>query len=251
MKILFFIFLGFFSVHTFSQEEEKKDRDFREDFRDRKPGIFRLYTGLTAPDEESAPKFDRFNSAVFWNSWIGETNNTKTRFYAIGHDLNLMFDVPFGKRAPIGIGIGLGYSHFCVRTDGEFSFLDDTLGGGEYSSLALYTGPKRWINRTVFDFVEIPFEIRIRTLKERKKFKFYPGFKLGYMFENFHKWRIQSNEYKEFNFPDLNRWHYGPTLRIGYNNVMFWGYYDMTTLFKDPKSSELQLFGLGISVGWF
>ncbi len=242
-------FLVLVSLSLYSLSQEKKKREYGDGFEYRRPGIFRLYTGLVAPDENSAPKFDRLNTAVFWNSWMGETNNTKTAFYAIGHDLNLMFDLPFGKRSPVGIGIGLGYSHFCIRNNGEFSFNSSPFG--EYSSLAVYTGPKRWINRTVFNFVDVPFEIRFRGLRERKKFKFYPGFKFSIMVEDFSKWRIQDKEFKEFNFPDLNRIHYGPSLRIGLDNVMLWAYYDLAPVFKNENSSQLNLFGAGISIGWF
>lgn len=249
---LILVLISSFLGYSQDEKKDKKERfKYGEAFKKRKPGIFRLYTGLSAPDEDSPVKFDRFNTAFFWNSWVGETNGVKTKFYAIGHDINLMFDVPFGKYSPIGIGIGFGYSHFNVRNNGAFSFLEDAPGEGEYSSLATYTGPKRWINRTVFNFLEIPFELRIRSRKERGKFKFYPGFKLAFMVENYIKWRIEDQEFKEFNFPDLNRLHYGPTLRIGIDNFMLWGFYDMTPLFKHEGSNQLQLFGAGISIGWF
>lgn len=249
MKRILVIVLSLSFLSAYGQE--KKGREYGEAFKRRKPGIFRLYTGLSAPDEDSPTKFDRFNTAFYWNSWLGETGNTTTKFYAIGHDINLMFDIPFGKRSPVGIAIGLGYSHFNIRNNGEFSFVDNPDGDGKHSYLTTYTGPKRWINRTVFNFMEVPFELRFRGLRERGKFKFYPGFKVGWMMENYIKWRIKHEEFKEFNFPDLNRLHYGPTIRIGLDNVMLWGYYDMTTLFTDPNSNKLQLFGAGISIGWF
>lgn len=210
----------------------------------------RLYTGLSAPDENTPERFDRFNTDFYWNSWLGNSGGTTTAFYALGHNINLMFDIPFQKRSVFGIAIGFGYSHFCVRHDGDFTF-STTSGGEEYTLLAPYNGPNRWINRTVFNFVEVPFEIRLRSARERGKFKFYPGFKAGFMVENYHKWRIGSKEYKEFNFPDLNRLHYGPTLRIGVDNIMLFGYYDMTYLFTNTNSNKLQLFAVGISIGWF
>jgi len=71
------------------------------------------------------------------------------------------------------------------------------------------------------------------------------------MVENYEKWRINELEYKLFNFPDLNRLHYGPTLRFGRDNVMLFGYYDMTYVFMNENSNQLQLFGAGISIGWF
>lgn len=228
-------------------DEDKKER--RHPFLRRRPGIMRLYTGIVAPPPDRADKFDRFNTSFFWNSWLGDVNGVKTKFYAIGHEINLMFDVPFGKKGRVGLGIGLGYSHFSLRTNGEIFFIDD--GTDLYSELAPYTGESRWINRTVFNFLELPFELRFRSARERGKFKFYPGFKAGVMFEYFHKHRVGTDEFKEFNFPKINLFHYGPTFRMGVDNIMIYGYYDLAPIFSDQKSSQLQLFSVGISIGWF
>jgi len=38
---------------------------------------------------------------------------------------------------------------------------------------------------------------------------------------------------------------------VGINNIMLFGYYDMTYLFTSPNSSKLQLFSVGVSIGWF
>ena len=69
-----------------------------------------------------------------------------------------------------------------------------------YSSFANYTGDKRWVNRTAFNLVELPFEFRIRSLKERGKWKFYPGFKLSFMVDSYSKWRIENQEFKALIF---------------------------------------------------
>lgn len=246
MKKLFYIAFLFISAVSFAQQNP-----YDHPFHKRRPGIFRLYTGFSAPDENYAEKFDRFNTDFFWNSWLGNTNNVETAFYALGHNINLMFDIPFSPKSRMGIGIGLGYGHFCVRHNGQLYFFDDPGNSGLYTNLLPYSGPNRWINRTVFNLVEVPFEIRFRARRERGKFKFYPGFKAGFIVENYHKWRIENSEFKELNFPDLNRIHYGPTIRIGVDNIMLFGYYDMTYLFTNPNSDKLQLFSVGISIGWF
>lgn len=246
--------LGFSAFSQENQGTADKTQDKKErphPFKYRKPGIMRLYTGLTAPPPDRPDKFDRFNTDFFWNSYLGDVNGVKTKFYAIGHSINLMFDVPFDSKGRVGMGIGLGYSHFNIRNNGEVTFLPNSSGTGEYTQLAPYDPPKRWINRQVYDFVEVPFEFRFRAARERGKFKFYPGFKAGFMFEYFQKWRIDKDEFKEFNFPDVNRWHYGPTIRIGVDNVMLFGYYDMAYIFSDQQSNKLQLFAAGISFGWF
>jgi hypothetical protein len=251
LKHLLVILLGSFAVGGFAQPDTATIIDYRAAFVKRKPGIMRMYTGIVGPTKNSAEKFDRFNTDFFWNSWLGNTNNVETDFYALGHNINLMFDIPFGPKSRMGIAIGLGYSHFCVRHNGALYFYSDSLGTGMYTMLQQYAGPKRWINRTVFNLVEIPFELRFRSLRERGKIKFYPGFKAGFIVENYHKWRIEHSEFKELNFPDLNRIHYGPTLRLGVDNVMLFGYYDLAYLFTHQNSSKLQLFSVGISIGWF
>lgn len=248
MRKFRYIICVLLSVNAVAQDSNQVENQFAT----RKPGIMRFYTGLHAPTLESADKFDRLNSDFFFNSWMGDLNDVETKFYAIGHNINLMFDIPFSKTSRMGVAIGFGYSHFNVRHHGAFNFIEDPTNPDlMYSSLAPYTGVKRWINRTVFNFVEVPVEIRFRSRKERNKWKFYPGFKAGFMVENYSKWRIDNLEFKEFNFPDLNRFHYGPTLRIGRNNVFLFGYYDMTMLFTNENSNKLQLFSAGISIGWF
>jgi hypothetical protein len=251
-KAIIIAILFIISNPVIAQEdgEDKKDKKERKHpFQKRKPGLMRLYSGIWAPPADRPDKFDRFNTHLFWNSWIGEQNGVETKFYAIGHEINMMFDIPFDKKGRVGIGIGAGYSHFSLRTNGEMQFIDD--GSGLYTQLNPYSGPNRWINRTVFNFAEIPFELRFRSARERGKFKFYPGFKAGLMFEYFHKHRIGADEFKEFNFPQINLFHYGPTLRIGVDNIMIFGYYDLAPIFNEGKSSQLQLFAAGISIGWF
>lgn len=248
MKAIAVILTFFLASVGFGQQDKDKENPFAK----RKPGLLRFYSGLSAPTENTPDKFDRFNTDFFYNTWLGDPNDVATKFYAIGHNINLMFDIPFSKTSRMGLGIGFGYSHFNIRHEGEFSYLEDPSGNGEmFSSFAPYTGVKRWINRTVFNFVEVPVEIRFRSRKERGKIKFYPGFKAGFMVENYSKWRIDNYEFKEFNFPDLNRLHYGPTLRLGIDNIFLFGYYDMTYLFTNENSNKLQLVAVGVSIGWF
>ena len=217
----------------------------------RKPGIMRHYT-LFTPTEKSAEKFDRFNSDFFYNSWLGNTNNVTTKFYAIGHALNLMFDLPFSKSSRFGLGIGLGYTHYNIRHDGEYHFYPaGNIKQQTYGIITPYTGEKRWINRTVINQIDVPIEFRVRSRKERHKIKFYPGFKIGYIFDTYEKWRVNDFKYKTFNFPDITRLQYGATLRVGMDNLFLFGSYNLSYLFENENSNKLSLFSAGISIGWF
>jgi hypothetical protein len=219
----------------------------------RKPGLMRHYT-LVQPSETSPERFDRFNTDFFFNNWLGNTNGVTTKFYAIGHGINLMFDIPFSKQSRFGVAIGLGYTHYNIRHDGDFSFESfqaPQIPEEQYSVLYQYTGAERWINRTVFNQIDVPFEFRIRSSKERKKFKFYPGFKVGFIFNVYEKWRVEKSKFKTYNFPDLNQFQFGPTLRVGLDNIFLFGSYNLTYMFDHELSSDLNLFSVGISIGWF
>ncbi|HIP35646.1 MAG TPA: hypothetical protein EYG85_02200 [Crocinitomix sp.] len=256
MRKLVYILTMICFVFTSHAQKQKGIESYKKPFNiKRKPGIMRFYT-LYGPTETSAEKFDRLNTDFYYNSWLGDVNGVETQFYALGHNINLMWDIPFSKTSRFGVAIGAGYSHFSIRHTGKFNFYSNPLPNqSAYSVLTPDTTSNSWINRTVINFLEVPFEFRIRSRKERPKFKFYPGFKAGYMVGIYHKWRVgtvfKDLKYKEFNFPDLQRFHYGPTLRIGLNNIMLFAYYDMTYLFTSEKSSQLQLFSAGISIGWF
>lgn len=244
--ILVFLFIG---VELISFSQNSVDKPYNEV--GRKPGLMRHYT-LVQPSETSPERFDRFNTDFFFNNWLGNSNGVETKFYAIGHGINLMFDIPFSKQSRFGVAIGLGYTHYNIRHNGDFNFGTNAVPSpSEFSVLNPYGGPDRWINRTVFNQVDIPFEFRIRSRKERGKIKFYPGFKVGYIFDTFEKWRTGKQEFKTFNFPDVNVLQYGPTIRIGIDNVFLFGSYNLTYLFEHKSSTELNLFSAGISFGWF
>ena len=82
-------------ISLLGQSQSKYDHPFLK----RKPGFMRYYTGFSAPTEKTPDKFDRFNTDFFWNSWLGDQNGVATKFYAIGHSINLMFDIPFSKKS--------------------------------------------------------------------------------------------------------------------------------------------------------
>lgn len=218
----------------------------------RKPGLMRYFTGFRAPDKETPDKFDRLNTNITYNDWLGDRNNVKTQLYSIGADANLMFDVPFGKNSPIGFGIGIGYSYFQVFSDGEFDFYPENQTFQDYTQLSMVEDTmKRWVNKYSVHYVEVPFELRLRLGKDNK-FKFYPGFKIGYQPRFTATWRYSGNlKFKEFNFPDDNPLRYGATLRIGYNNFMLYGFYSLSPLFTNSQSTFMQPFSIGISIGWF
>lgn len=246
-KITSYIAVFLLSFSTLAQEVDPDAYKMK-----RKPGLMRYFTGFRAPDKETPEKFDRLNTNITYNDWLGDRNNVKTQLYSLGVDASLMFDVPFSKKSPIGFGIGLGYSFYQVYSNGEFNFYPENQVIPDYTSIApLEDTLDRWINNFSVHYIEVPFEVRLR-LGKNNKFKFYPGFKIGFQPRFTATWRYRNNlKFKEFNFPDDNPLRYGATLRVGFNNFMLYGFYSLSNLFTNNQSSVMQPFSLGISIGWF
>ena len=92
----------------------------------------------------------------------------------------------FQKTSRFGIGVGFGYTHFSIRHDGMLNVQPPLNSSSkEFTRLEAQLTEDRWINKTVFNNLEIPFEFRIRSQKERPKFKFLSWvLKLAILLEN-------------------------------------------------------------------
>lgn len=241
--LLTLLLLCFVSNYSFGQEEDNERVKKR-------PGLRRFFTGYRAPEADSPVKTDRLMLDLHWNSWLGDQNNTKTKWYSVGFNVALMTDIPFSKRSPVGIGIGLGFSHFNVHNSGSF-FVDSIPNDKPVTVLREVNGPNRKVNKFTANYIEVPFEFRFRFGK-KVPFKFSPGFKVGVMTNLYNKYKLEDgNRYKEFNFPDENRLRYGVTARIGVGMFMLYGSYFFSDLFKHDGSSKLKPFTLGISLSLF
>lgn len=221
----------------------------------RRPGLFRFFTGLRDRDSNEAKKFDRFFVDVVHNNFHGDLNGTRGKWYSFGFNFSYMGDIPFNKRSKVGIGLGLGFSHWDLHHNGDFTFIDEGNNGKtDYTELARLPDSimsSRIRNKLGFNYIEVPFEFRFRN-RGKTMFKFYPGFKVGVLTNMFTKeYDENGSKFKDYSFPDKFLFTYGPTIRIGINSFFLFGYYNLAPLFKDSRSSQLHTFSFGISFGLF
>ncbi len=88
-----------------------------------------------------------------------------------------------------------------------------------------------------------------KSREERRKFnfRFYPGFKVGYMLGNHTKLVTPATKIKVYRTANVLPYRYGPTLRIGFNKISFVAFYSLTGIFESGKGVELNTFSIGIS----
>ena len=138
-------------------------------------------------------------------------------------------DLPVNSRRNIGFGAGLGYGfnnyYFNVRFDIENPEEDrDPIN-----------------NKIMLHVVELPLELRFRTSTATKyKFwRFYPGFKISYVFaENLSLGR--DPDYDVADVAQYNDFLYGLTFSGGYNKWNLHLYYGLNDLITNTEQNDYE-----------
>lgn len=220
-----------------------------------RPGIGWFYSGLSPFEEGKTHKFDRLVIDVVYNDWQGDIKAFNSPWTSIGFNGAFMFDFPFTKNNTVGMGFGLGFSHYVNRTAITFdkNYID---GVTVISPLQPDVADQHF--KMAFNYLEIPIEFRFRIPygeKDKQHVKFLIGGKIGYRLTSSTKTTIgskaQKHAVKEIRLPDSNPLRYGVTARIGIRNWSIFGAYYFSPLFKSEESVRLFPFSLGVSMSLF
>ena len=180
----------------------------------------------------------KFHVAVglFTDIYMNFPSGIRTRTINQGFQGYITYRVPFGK-SNFGFSIGLGvsvhnmYGNFQVN-----SYTDST------TLSKIDTSYKR--SKLTMPYLELPIEFNFTT---KFKFSMGLGFKVGYMFPAHTKYvgddyLSHSNDQlrvKFRNVKNLDRFAYGPTLRIGYKWFHLYGYYQLSSIFARGKGPDI------------
>jgi hypothetical protein len=219
---------------------------------------------IIAADTVSSPPFDRddysrdrliFN--VHWDGWLNADDSMGVKGLSSGVGLHFYYDIPLGGDN-FSFAIGAGFSWSNYYNDSYFIYDTITLVKPFPDSIGVNK------NKFVISYVEVPVEFRFRTNENKngKRFKLAAGFKGGYVISDHVKyvgedWRNMTADpddeikYKEYRIPFVNRLHYGPTFRIGYDKVNLEAYYGLSTIFEEGKGPSGTPITIGISINPF
>lgn len=217
-------------------------------------GIFHYYTGLILPDKDAPLRTDRLGLDLYYGSWLDMPEGIKYSPFSVGVNVFRIYDIPFGH-SPFGIGIGYGLSSHNIHHNGSFVHFTDSISGKKMVDLVPNPDnykPRK--NKLSINYFEIPFELRFRTKRKLNKngemkgpFRFYPGFKVGYLVNIHTSRKDNTGKYKEYNFANIEKIRYGATLRVGFGKMSIFGFYALNTLFKEDNPVGLQSFSVGVS----
>ncbi len=216
-------------------------------------GQGRIMDQIKIRADDDKERFDRVCIDLKTDHWLETPPGIETKLYSIGVSAFLYKDIPLSKKSNIAIAYGIGLSSDNIHHNGTFITSSNNTNNKNYTRLTLYNGLKTRINKITLNYIEVPFELRFRTmnksLEERRRFnfRFYPGFKVGYLMGNHTKLVTDQTKIKVYRTPNTLFYRYGPTLRIGFNKVSFVAFYSLTGIFEPGKGSELNTLSIGVS----
>jgi len=183
-------------------------------------------------------------AGMFTDIWQNVPSGIEFRTINQGVNVFATYNIPFGK-SNFGFSIGLGLTVHNLYGNFQVKGYNDSIQLVKIPDSLSYQRSK-----IVFPYVEIPIEFRFKT---KYKFAVGIGFKVGYMFPAHTKWvgddyLLNTSDKLRVNFRNiqyLEKFSYGPTLRIGYKWFHLTAYYSMSNIFTKNKGPEITPISVG------
>ncbi|OPZ99595.1 MAG: hypothetical protein BWY70_00928 [Bacteroidetes bacterium ADurb.Bin408] len=192
----------------------------------------------------------------FWQNLPTQPDVMKSKTLNRGYNAYAMYDNPLGKsNISLAFGVGITINNLYSNAM-PFEVLDSTGNvTGKTEFLNIPDNIKYKNNKMTLFYVDVPFEIRIRTKNAGDNFKFNIGVKAGYMLQSHTKYEgdrfdniAGKIKYKEYNIPNIEKLKYGVTARIGYGKYNVSVYYSLSKLFTAAKGPEMYPISVGIAL---
>ena len=250
-QIIVLLFLSLFSIGLFAQS----DLNTKED------GGGTISRNLKKVDTR-----DRLILEFAHNNWAGQPDSLSTRWFNRGINMYFMYDVPLGNSDKVSIAPGIGFASTNVYHN---SFLLSDTSGSYFLKIPDSLDYKKGSNKLSQTFLDIPFELRFRTKPNNanKTFKVAFGFRAGmrldahtkYVGDNFMPDNILLNntaagediKFKNKKVPNIRRFRYAATVRLGYGNFSIFGLYNFSTVFDTDKGPGMNAWSVGLTFNSF
>jgi hypothetical protein len=206
-----------------------------------------LPSARTQVVKEATKKRISIGFGLFSDIWIKTPPDMNVRTINQGVNVFATYNVPFGK-SNFGFSIGLGINIHNLYWNYRFQSSSDSL---QFVRIEDTLGYKR--SKLTMPYLEIPIEFRFKT---KYKLAIGVGFKVGYMIYGHSKYVGDDYLFKSTNtirvsFKDIKyieRFTYGPTLRIGFKWFHVNAYYSLSNIFEKDKGPEMYPVSVGFVI---
>ncbi len=182
---------------------------------------------------------DQFYLGITYNFIRNIPESVKQQKLSYGLQVGIIKDIPLNPSGRFAIGLGMG---FALNNYYSNLLANETSTGITYSLADNIAGFQR--SKLETHLIEFPLEFRWRnsTPDEYRFWRLYAGVKVSYVMGARSKSLIDGTKDGFYN-KDITRFHYGPTVNLGYNTFNIHVYYAVSGLFKDEAKVNNESIG--------
>jgi hypothetical protein len=181
------------------------------------------------------------------NRFLGDINQIQQYWNSIGVNVNSMRDIPLGVNSMFSVAIGVRFAFNNFRNNGVMHIIDTTQNT-QLHVLADSISRDRYKFTT--NYFELPLEIRFRHEGPDRMIRFSLGGVIGWRMRAFEHWTNGNLRFKEYNYPDINRFRYGVFARVGFKHMAIYAGYYLQPIFKNSGSSNLNILNFGLNIAF-
>lgn len=210
------------------------------------------------------PKKEMVLVNLNFDHWLFTPSTVTPKWFASrGVDVAVLYDYVIAK-SNFSVAGGVGFNSHNIHMEG-FPIEYQTTEGHSYTHLdpRFFEGQKITVNKISTNFIDIPVEVRFRSNphKNGKRIAASIGFKLGWLVQSHTKTKVDEDYFfqgvnfgekvKTYDVPNLTKFRYGLTARIGYANFYLNFFYSLTPLFTEGRGTQAVPISIGIGVSPF
>lgn len=202
--------------------------------------------------EVRKPSRDFLMLQFTYNSWTNKPDSVKLGGFGHGFNGYVCYDFPIAK-SNFSFAAGIGVSTSSVYFKNQINVTNDT-GSSATLRFVDTSGFKR--DKLVTTYLQAPFELRFfgNKVNRNKGFKAAIGMQVGTLLGSHNKYiyTIPGTSTKITDKVNtrrfMNTWEFQANARIGWGNFSLYGFYNLTSLYKESQGPQVLPFGLGICV---
>lgn len=187
-----------------------------------------------------------------YSSWANKPDSVKLGGFGHGFNGYVCYDFPIAK-SNFSFAAGIGISTNSVYFKNQVNVANDS-GTAATVRFVDTNGYKR--DKLVTTYLQAPFELRFfgNKVNRNKGFKMAIGMQVGTLMGAHNKYvytipGTSSKITEKLNTRRfMNTWQFQANARIGWGNFALYGFYNLTSLYKENNGPQVLPFGLGICV---
>jgi len=214
-------------------------------------GLFGYFKWTAYSD--GAERIDHIVVDLSHNRFLTTPDGIDQAFHSIGMSVYGFHDQPINQKSTLSLAIGFGFNASNFHTNGRFAYTANDNNVVLTEMKPLPTATKYFVNKLNLNYLDVPVELRIRTMKasvEDEKvtnFRLYLGFKAGILVNDHTKYSAGETKVKTYRIKNVMEYRYGPTIRIGFKKIALQGFYSLTPIFKEGLGPQMYPISIGLT----